>query len=243
MGDVVKEFFSALDKITDILNLGRLVFYTAAGFPPMLALAMILRTIALENRNYWVQFSSDVVACSKNWGVWLAAMITGFMIANVVYARYISILRSRAGSERIRHTGFVYRYPMMRTGRLKRGSQEADFDFAAWLISEYYRYVEIVLYIPYGVLLSLPLLVIYSCARLLLDAQYPARLDAGFFGLGLWLLIAALGWTVWWRDFWLPEIAAGVNQTFELANKELFAGIQEYSNGVADVPDQKAAQS
>ena len=70
-----------------------------------------------------------------------------------------------------------------------------------------------------------------------------ARLDAGFFGLGLWLLIAALGWTVWWRDFWLPEIAAGVNQTFELANKELFAGIQEYSNGVADAPDQKAAQS
>ncbi len=97
MGDVVKEFFGALDKITDILNLGRLVFYTAAGFPPMLALAMILRTVALENRNYWVQFNSDVVACSKNWGVWLAAMIAGFMIANVVYARYVSYSPVAAG--------------------------------------------------------------------------------------------------------------------------------------------------
>lgn len=239
MGDVVKEFFGALDKITDILNLGRLIFYTAAGFPPVLALAMILRTVALEDRNYWVQFNSDAVACSKSWAVWLAAMVAGFMIANVVYARYMKGL-SKPSVDREARTGFVYQYPMMRTGRLKRPSDEKDFDFAAWLISEYYRYVEIAIYIPYGVLLSLPLLVVYSCARLLLDAQHPARLDAGLFALALWLVTAALGWTVWWRDFWLPKIAGPVYQTFEFANAELIAGIQNYSSGVTGAPAQPA---
>jgi hypothetical protein len=234
-GDFVKELFGALDKITDILNLGRLIFYTAAGFPPVLALAMILRTVGAEDKSYWAQFKGDFVACSGSKGVWLGAMIAGFMVANIVYARSMSHLRIKPAGK-VQKTGFVYQYPMLRTGRLKRGASEADFDFAAWLISEYYRYFEIVMYIPYGVLLSLPLLTAYSFARILLDSQHPARLDACFFGFGLWLTASALGWTVWWREYWLPKVATPVYEVFELANAEIISGVRAYSSGVPDAP-------
>ena len=32
MADFVKSLIDGLDKITDILNVGRLIFYTSAGF-------------------------------------------------------------------------------------------------------------------------------------------------------------------------------------------------------------------
>jgi hypothetical protein len=44
--DFFKSAVDSADKITDILNVGRLIFYTAAGFSAILPAAMSLRLLA-----------------------------------------------------------------------------------------------------------------------------------------------------------------------------------------------------
>jgi hypothetical protein len=241
VGDFVKELFGALDKVTDILNLGRLIFYTASGLPPVLAVAMILRTAGASGQPYWDQFRSDLSHCIDRWPVWFAALIAGFLVANMAYAQTIWNLKSEDDDTNVDTTGYAYRYPQLRTGRLKRSSSEADFDFAAWLISEFYRYVEIAVHIPYGMLLALPLLVVYSIARILLESQSPTRLDACIFAFATWLAVAALGWTVWWRGYWLPKIATRVYRTYVIAEAAIGQGITDYSSEIGASPTAAAA--
>ena len=64
---------------------------------------------------------------------------------------------------------YSYSYPRLVSGgvRPKDGSGK---DYAAWLISEYYRYVEIAVFIPYSILLSLPVYSFYSLVYLIRTA-------------------------------------------------------------------------
>jgi hypothetical protein len=239
MGDVVKEFFGALDKITDILNLGRLIFYTAAGLPPVLVLAMIVRTASMTAQGYWLQFRGDLLTCIQTWEVWLGALIAGFLVANLAYVQAISRLKSETADGDVDEDGYAFQFPKLRTGREKRAPKEEDFDYAAWLISEYYRYVEIAVYIPYGIRLALPLLVVYSIARCLLDASSPGILDTSLVALGLWTLLAALIWTVFWWEFWIPQIATPIFRTYVCALAGLTGGIKDFNEGVPpDTPDE-----
>ena len=227
-----KEWLDALGKITDILNIGRLIFYPAAGLPLVLSLAMILRTVGVSNQPYWLQFKSDLVTCIANVWVWAGALIAGFIVANIAYARVVSELSPDStprDDDDVDFSHIAYRYPQLRTGRRLSRTTEPDFDFAAWLIAEYYRYVEIAIFIPYGVLLSLPLLSVYSLARILIDFQYPAGLDACFFGFALWTSLAALSWTVGGQGYWLPKIATPIYQTYETAKAALIKGMCDYA--------------
>src|ERR1700692_116635 len=82
-----KAFSDGLDKLTDILNVGRLIFYTAAGFCVSLPLAMSLRMLAHDPlQPYWGQLLSDMSACAQYPAVWLVALVLGFLIATVAFA-------------------------------------------------------------------------------------------------------------------------------------------------------------
>ncbi len=234
MASFIKDLFGGADKVTDILNLGRLIFYTAAGLPPILASAMILRMMGGEfDAAYWSQFGADFLACIRSIEVWVAALVVGFLVANLGYVRALSTLQSKPEDSEIDTSGFAYQYPRLRSGRVARGSGEADFDFAAWLIHEYYRYLEIAVYIPYGVLLSFPLLSLYSFVCVVRAANTPDRLDACFIGFGMWAAATAAGWSYGWRGYWLPNVATPIYRIYVQASAQIIQGVQDYNAGSA----------
>src|SRR5260370_22621019 len=168
-----KEITDSLDKLTDILNVGRLVFYTAAGFCATLPCAMTLRLLGKENpRPYWSQFLSDMIAGSRRVEVWLVALVAGFLIASIAFT--LVKLRNPPHQEFDKET-YDYQYARLFSGGVQ---PEKSKDYAACLISEYYRYLEIVWYIPAGILFALPVWALYSLV-------YLARAwQAGSYGLG-----------------------------------------------------------
>jgi hypothetical protein len=224
----IKALFDSLDKLTDILNVGRLVFYTAAGFCGVLPLAMNLRLLARDKpQPYWRQFLSDMVACTKHPGVWLAALVFGFLIASVVF----SVVKPKSVSQqKIEVDSYEYQYPRLFSGGMP--DKSASKDYAAWLVSEYYRYFEIVTHIPWGILLSLPVYSLYSLVYLIRAADQ----FAGFFftaahlAFALWTLGAVVGWDFVWPKSWLPKVAQPIYEEWDLARRSAIAGLNDFTS-------------
>ena len=247
MAEFVKSFFDSLDKVTDILNVGRLVFYTSAGFAVVLPGAMSLRLFgqAALQAAYWRQFSTDLVACAKSPEIWMASLVLGFVVANLGNALVMRRFTPPPRRE-IKPDFYSYQYPRLFSGGIppKDGTGK---DYAAWLVSEYYRYVEIAVFIPYGVLLSLPVYSFYTLLYLLLQTPPPGvSLNAGHYGFAIWTAAAAFCWTVAWPGFWIPRVAEPVYQDWVNARR---AGIQglidfigkpEASVGAPGKPDASA---
>ena len=156
--NVFESLTDSLDKITDILNVGRLIFYTAAGFCAILPAAMSMRLLAHDpDPVYWGQFLADLVCCARHREVWAASLIFGFVIANLANMIVISRFTQPPPSKHpeSEKDSYSYAFPRLYSGGVppKDGSGK---DYAAWLISEYYRFVEIAVFIPFSILLSLP---------------------------------------------------------------------------------------
>jgi hypothetical protein len=224
-----KSFSDGLDKLTDILNVGRLVFYTAAGFCLSLPLAMTLRLLAQPRpAQYWTQFLADATACARHPGLWAFALVLGFLVASVAFALVDFAEPARRSPET---DGYNYQYPRLFSGGMP--DKTSAKDYAAWLISEYYRYYEITVYIPYAIRLSLPIYAAYTLIFLLRSgaAAAPAgglSLGAGHVALGLWALVAGLVWHYLWFDFWLPKVAHPIYDAWVVARREAIAGLQAF---------------
>ena len=226
MTDIPESIFKAIDKFTDILNVGRMIFYPTAGFCALLPVVMSLRmlkTKAIQD-SYWAQFGSDLVSCAHRWEVWLAAAIFGFIIATLANAT--TDLMPPPKVEEDYDDNFSYRYPFFMNHSPEAGKKA---DYAAWLISEYYRYYEIALYIPYGILLSLPVYTVYSLAYLFcaLDSNTPEG-SAGYVALALWLLGTVFAWTVFWPSFWLPKVVEPTYQDWVKTRRKLIKGLEKF---------------
>ncbi|MBV8199075.1 MAG: hypothetical protein JOZ15_00480 [Acidobacteria bacterium] len=197
-----KEFTDSLDKLTDILNVGRLIFYTAAGFCATLPCAMTLRLLSKAHpQPYWTQFLADMSAGSRRVEVWLVALVAGFFISSVAF----TLVKLQQPPARDFDTeSYDYQYPRLFSGGVR---PESSKDYAAWLISEYYRYLEIVWYIPAGILVALPVWALYSLVYLARTWQAGSHaFGEAHLAFGLWTLAAVLAWDVVWPRFWVPSI-------------------------------------
>jgi hypothetical protein len=244
--DFLKAVIDGLDKITDILNLGRLIFYTAAGFCASLPVAVGLRLLACEHpQKYWLQFVTDLRACTEHWELWVAALIFGFVIANlansVVMDRFARPPRPPAGSEKEKEEkdSYPYSYARLCCGGVcptpGATSAKDTKDYAAWLISEYYRYVEIVVFIPYGILLSLPVYSLYSLVWVLTARPSKAFvLHSGHVAFAVWTLGSLLAWKVAWSDFWVPRVAEPLYKGWVIARRSAIAGVQDFMGDPKD---------
>lgn len=240
MAEFVKSLFDSVDKVTDILNVGRLVFYTSAGFCGLLPVVMSVRLLGLAtvNHAYWPQFYSDLVACAKSPSVWMAAVIAGFVIANLANTVVMKQFRPPPPRE-IKPDFYSYQYPRLFSGgiRPKDGSSK---DYAAWLVSEYYRYVEIAVFIPYGILLSLPLYAAYTLLYLVLSpVSVPGLIpNGGHYAFAFWTVIAAFAWTAWWPEFWMPRVAEPVYQSWVNARRAAIQGLIDFVYETGPAPAQ-----
>ncbi|MDP9121301.1 MAG: hypothetical protein M3O15_08020 [Acidobacteriota bacterium] len=221
-----KAFSDGLDKLTDILNVGRLIFYTAAGFCVSLPLAMGLRMLAHEKlQPYWGQFLSDMAACAKHPGVWLIALVLGFLVASVAGA---VVDFDEPPHETFDKESYSYQFPRLFSGGVHdKGTSK---DYAAWLISEYYRYFEIVLYIPSGILVALPIFAVYPLLYIVRSsANSPAfSFTAAHWAIALWTLGTVVAWGIVWPRFWRPNVVKPIYETWVSARRSTIAGLQEF---------------
>ncbi|MFL6386996.1 MAG: hypothetical protein ACJ71U_05865 [Terriglobales bacterium] len=225
-----KSLFDSLDKVTDILNLGRLVFYTATGYLGVLPVCMTLHMLAQTQgplAPYWRQFLYDLIACSSRYEVWIAALVFGFVIVGVAYA--LTNFKP-APREAIDQESYDYQYPRLFSGGVTDAQRAMTKDYAAWLISEYYRYVEIVWYIPYAVFLSLPVYALYSFTYLFctLGKVADTTFNAAHLAFGLWTIAAVLAWSIVWPRFWLPKIVQPVYDSWVSARRAGIAGLKNF---------------
>ncbi len=227
MGDVIKALIDGFDKITDILNIGRLLFYTAAGFCVILPAAMCLILLSRSGAQgvYWTQFVSDLSRSAHRLDVWLAALIFGFIISVLANA----IFDFDSGDGTVSEQFYPFMYPRLFNGGIKP-KDGANKDFAAWLISEYYRYFEIALFIPYGLMLSLPLYVAYSFIFLVRDfySQAPVPIGGEHFAFPIWVFGSAVLWTWFWPEYWLPRVVQSAFSGWIQAKLNAAAGLKQF---------------
>jgi hypothetical protein len=191
---------------------------------------MTLHMLAQEQEpraSYWRQFLSDLIACSSRYEVWIAALVFGFVIVVVAYA--LTSFKP-APREQIDPESYDYQYPRLFSGGVKDAQKATSKDYAAWLISEYYRYVEIVWYIPYAVLLSLPVYALYSFTYLFctLGQAADTTFNAAHLAFGLWTMASILAWSIVWPQFWLPKIVQPVYENWISASRAGIAGLKNF---------------
>lgn len=228
MGDIIKALIDGLDKLSDILNIGRLVFYTAAGFCTALPVSMGILLMGQDQvrHGYWVQFMSDLVRSCRSYPVWIAGMVFGFVISALSNA---TVRLDDVTDDKIDKVSFSFLYPKMFSGGVRLKDTNSK-DYAAWLISEYYRYFEIALFIPYGLMLSLPLYSAYSLGFVLRTSLHAKGfvLGAGFFAFPLWVFLSVLVWAVIWPDYWVPNVVQTIFVTWTGAKRNASAGLDEF---------------
>ncbi|MGA2005596.1 MAG: hypothetical protein ABSG70_19610 [Terriglobales bacterium] len=239
-GDFLKSAVDSWDKLTDILNVGRIIFYPAAGFCALLPVAMTLRMLAHPAAApYWTQFLSDLVVCSKSGTVWIASLVFGFLIANL---GFITVIDRFAAPPQVTTdtNSYEYSYPRLFSGGI---APKDGHDYAAWLIAEYYRYVEIAVYIPYGILLSLPVYSIYSLLYLIraLGLSEPLALNAAHFAFAIWTIGSVVAWAVIWPEFWLPRVAEPLFQGWVQSRRAAIQGLEDFVGGTKP-PEQSETQ-
>lgn len=234
MADFVKAILDGLDKITDILNVGRLIFYTSAGFFGVLPVSMVLRLLAADTPApyYWKQFAADLITCSRKGEVWLAALIFGFVVANIAYAAVSQGLGRPAREPN--ESGLAFQYPRLSSGG---GQPKAGSDYAQWWISEFYRYTEIAVYIPYALLLSLPLYALYSLVYMIRVCDRGAAFVLGphDYAFALWSMASVVAWRIVWPRYWIPRVAEPICTDSSQALVDITAGLSQLTK------DQKPA--
>src|SRR3954453_2651292 len=116
-----KSLFDSLDKATDILNIGRLIFYTAAGFCGVLPVSMCLWMLAQDQLEpYWRQFLFDMAACAGHYQVWLVALGFGFVSGSGALA---CTKLKHPPATTIDKESYEYQYPRLFSGGKSDGKE------------------------------------------------------------------------------------------------------------------------
>lgn len=240
--EFAKSATDSLDKITDILNVGRLIFYTSAGFLLTVPAAMSLRLLThAALQPFWRQFTRDMIACGRHLGVWLIALVLGFLFA--AFANAIAMGKLQTIPKRQPETDhYSYQYPRLYSGGV-RPQGTTPKDYAAWLISEYYRYVEIVVFIPYAAVLSLPVYSLYSLLYLIKSAgkQSGFVLGAGHYAFAAWTFTSIWALMVFWPQFWLPRVVQPTYKDWVVARREGVQGLEDFIKNTETAPAPKEA--
>jgi hypothetical protein len=206
---------------TGTFKLGRVVFYPFAGVTPALAVFMLLISLSHPlKETFEAQVSRDVDAVDLVL-LWFTALVSGFL---VVAGAFVTVIKDLSAHTDVTdflpgNFSFPLRYPVI------KGDQSESYD--SWLISEYYRYVEVAVYIPLGVLLSLPIFSIYCAVYLLRQAgTYPtAGFSAGHSVFLSACVITVSAWLFVW-PYYRTAVLVPLYLCYEQAKKALMIGVK-----------------
>lgn len=228
MQNWVKQLFSSTDRFLDILNVGRLIFYTAAGYLALAPAVMCAHLVASNDlSSFGSSLSSAIEVASLSWSFFFASVVTGFVIAEVGFDMLVvPVFKEQSidpfDSERQRYN-FNYRYPQLKN--------DASEDYQGWLLSEYFRYIEIAAYVPFGAFIGLFFIGLYVLLFLALgvfDGQPIAVLQGPIIVLLLiGLLFTALRFVVW-PFFWRPQLLVPTVKSYINAKVALLHGVEDF---------------
>lgn len=231
-----KSLFDSLDKTADILNVGRLIFYTSAGFCALLPVAMLMRMLAQgQPAPFWQQFKCDMRSSAWHVEVWVAALVFGFVIAAYCFVTVIQRLEAAVEEQPNEHT-YAFHYARLFSGGVgPKELTDKDYrkDYASWLISEYFRYIEIVVFIPFGILLSLPIYAVYALVYIIRTVPTATVLTFGapHMAFALWTLLSVIGWAIFWPEYWIPHVVQEVKASWERARRDAINGLIKFVEG------------
>jgi hypothetical protein len=151
-----------------------------------------------------------------------ASVVMGFLLANVGFVILIVVDKEVKKPEPLSEKySFTYRYPLMKN--------KSDEDYAAWLIQEYYRFIEIAMYVPLGAIVGLALIEIYIFIFFLYDFARPgsAGLTAAhmmfLFTLGVLVSVKYYLWPKIWKTYVLVPLLS----QYHGAKRDVINGIFE----------------
>jgi len=247
MQNWVGQLFSGLDRMTDILNLGRLVFYTAAGalvYAPLWLLVYLLEVPKIAGQSYFQYLNAAIGAlgeASSGYPFWFISTVLGFLIAGAAFVTVVapvsSKVKSQLAHEEINKHGFPYNYPMLVKGSSKTDKADPR-DYASWFIAEYYRYVEIVTYLPLGLMLGVLLMALHSGLFLMMrvDANAMPGITDGHVAFVAINFVAAAMWVYVWPQVWVPRVVLPVLKASEQAKRALVQAILDQDKKTSEQP-------
>jgi hypothetical protein len=229
---VFEKLFDKLNDLSDILNVGRMVFYTGAGLLPVAVLFAFGKTVATPRSELdelvLRQFAHDLGSLAdRPFLAFYLSLLVGFVIMAGVYSIVIEPIFSR-----IRSTLDDGREPDKRSFHFlfPRMVNNPETDYQAWLIREEWRYVELVALLPVGLMIAVVALVGYSLVFLWLRVDLPGQAPGpdlnhfvpliltGFFGFlygGVW---------AWWKRRIVESTARG----YQSAKLDLKDGLEAF---------------
>lgn len=234
----MQSLLASLKSVTDVFNLGRLVFYSFAGALVVIPLFMIKRLIAsagetLPSLGTKLAADFDGVMTESIYIVYLVSTVCGFLIASIgfvavlgeiagpVNASEIATPRPVRGANAKKAFSTPFYYPLL------HNKEATTDDYYGWLIAEYYRYVEIVTFIPMGAIGGLCLLDVYVLTYLIQTGMTPGNsgispAHATFVAL---VLLTAMVRYRWW-PVWLARVVAPIVRVHIVAKCDLITNLE-----------------
>jgi hypothetical protein len=226
----VQQIYGGFDKLTDILNVGRLVFYTAAGtlvvYPFAAVCQLLQRSFSVKLKGEPLVELVNSIALLPAAPAIVASTVVGFLVAALGYAHVVQRLEGQVAEQESTPVGdktqtIAYQYPWLRN--------RTDEDYHAWLVQEYFRYIEIVVYIPLGLLIGLGETALFTTYYMLYSIMAGCVTDVGV--LSRDFLLAGVGFVVYgaylWPHWWCPHVALPVVRAFYRAKCSLIAGVHD----------------
>jgi hypothetical protein len=231
----MKEFFDGFKSVTDIFNAGRLIFYPFAGALVVIPFYLLARIILVSpTAVLFTQLTNDLKSIDHSplsLAIFaVAAVVVGFLIAvtgfTVLDEQSAEISKQIAALNPDRSASFNYNYPLLR--------QKKDEDYATWLISEYFRYVEIATYIPIGGMVGLTLMMLYVLVFLMRHFAEAALLGVTSAHVVFILLLISVIITKWylWPEIWVKRVIVPTLCTFLKAKGNLIEGVKAVERAV-----------
>lgn len=189
---------------------------------------MAMRTLGGDlDRSYWAQWSADFAATIGDYRLFAAALVVGFLVA----AGAFPLVVEKAGRHGPRpltdgtRWSYAYQYPFLQN----KGREENTEDYAAYLISEYYRYVEIAVFLPVGLLWGLPGWFAHALSYSLRAAveRAPQGFTASHGAMAVWAAVALFVWLRGWEKWWKPRVIDRLLDVYLEAENLMIAGVHD----------------
>ncbi len=221
--------WQALNKLLDNFNLGRSIIYTLAGTLFLLPLWLLARIpFDPSGATLAARLSADLSVLGRNLAPALIfAYLAGMALAAAVYpmisaqqeAVVAQLPRGRESVSAV-WNNLNYNFRLLATER----------PALDWLISEYFRFVEVVVYLPVAALAGLLLSGLWAALLVPALGKVALTLCAG-------LLMIFLALLLMFRQLWVPKVILPTIGAYVMARNHLIMGLRH----AADEPEKHHA--
>lgn len=230
----MKGLMGFFDKFSDSFNVGRIVFYSASGALLVLPFVMTV-DLALRPHLNSITFGSRVLESTEiiwaagdipGWALVFASLVVGFLWASLVFVVVIDPLQEMAKIKILPERTYARMHPLL------RNSDEEDY--GAWLVAEYFRFVEVTAQLPLASVAASGIMAVYAAVFLAKTYLWSNRVAVdGVFAFFFFLVACGLGY-FWGYTIWRAQIVTPIVDAYVAAKKALVDAVKERNQELRD---------